>query len=95
MKQGLLDIPSQKIPVGKLFEGLRDTLLLLTDTLKENDIQLLEQFTMELESACNADLVTGNKLKKHLQSLEKNFHVVYGKLNNDPGTETFRWKHLV
>jgi hypothetical protein len=95
LKQGLLDIPSQKIPVVKLFEGLRDTLLLLTDTLKENDIQLLKEFTLELESACNADLVTGNNIKKHLESLEKNFHVVYGKLNNDPGTETFRWKQLL
>ena len=50
-------IPHKKIQGAKLFKGLRDTLRVLTDTLNENERELLEQFTIDLETACNAKTV--------------------------------------
>ncbi len=42
LKQGLLDLSHQKLQGVKLFEGLQDTLRVLTDTLTENDTDLLK-----------------------------------------------------
>ena len=95
LRQGLLAIPNQKIQGVKLFEGLRDTLRVLTETLKENDTKVLEQFTIDLEAACNADLITCNKIKKHSESLAKKFNFITEKLSNDPENETYRWKQIL
>ncbi len=95
LKQGLLQIPHKKIHGVKLFEGLRDTLRVLTDTLKENEKELLTQFTMDLEEACNADLNTNNNLKTSAESLLQNFNAIADKLNNDPVSETRWWIGLL
>ena len=48
-----------------------DTLHVLTGTLKENEIKLLQQFTTDLQAACNADLTTWNEIIKYGETLRK------------------------
>ncbi|MEP7232348.1 MAG: glucoamylase family protein [Ginsengibacter sp.] len=95
LKQGLLHIPHKKIQGVKLFEGLRETLRVLTDTLKENERELLAQFTMDLEGACNPSLHTSNNLKISGESLLQNFNDISDKLNTDPVSETRWWIGLL
>ncbi len=95
LKQGLLNIPRQKIKSLKLFEGLRDTLRVLADTLKENDIELLKQFTIDLETTCNADSNSYNNLKISATALLESFNAINDKLNNNPVSETYWWKRLL
>ena len=95
LKQGLLAIPNQKIADLKLFEGLRDTLHVLADTLEANDRELLYQFNIDLEAACGADLITNREAKFLIEKLTKNFQSVFEKLNNDPESETYWWKQTL
>ncbi len=95
LKQGLLAIPHQKIAGLKLFEGLRDTLHVLADTLEEKDRELLTQFNIDLEAACGADLITHRDTKFHIEKLTKSFLSVFKNLNNDSKTETYWWKQTL
>ena len=95
LKQGLLVIPHQKILGLKLFEGLRDTLRVLIDTLEEKDIELVQQCKIDLEAAYNADLITPHEVKLYMEVLTKNFTSILEKLNNDPESETYWWKQIL
>ena len=95
LNQGLLHIPHQKILGVKLFEGLRDTLLALTDTLEEKDIPLLQQFETDMEATNNDDTNTLQGIKLHIESLTKSFASIFEKLSNDPENETYRWKQTL
>ncbi len=95
LKQGLLAIPHQKIADLKLFEGLRDTWYVLAGTLEENEIVLLNQFNIELEAACGADLLTHRDSKFHMERLTNSFWSVLEKLNQDPESETYSWMHAL
>lgn len=95
LRQGLLAIPHQKITGVQLFEGLRDTLHVLTEMVKENEIELLRNFTVELEEVCKKNLVPVYEIKKQSESLLKNFNLITQKLNGDPKTEVFRWKQIL
>ena len=50
LKQGLLSLPSQKIVSPNLFEGLRDTVNVLSEKMESGD--LLQAFQREIEMAC-------------------------------------------
>ncbi|MBC7383149.1 MAG: cyclic beta 1-2 glucan synthetase, partial [Bacteroidia bacterium] len=94
-RQGLLAISHQKIPCLKLFEGLRDTLGVLTDKLDEKDIELLLPFTAELETACNSLLIEQDEVKFYMEELTKKFISILAILNSDPESETYWWKQLL
>ena len=63
--------------------------------LKENEIELLRNFTVELEEVCKKNLVPVYEIKKQSESLLKNFNLITQKLNGDPKTEVFRWKQIL
>ncbi len=95
LRQGLLAIPHQKIPGPGLFSGLQDTLLLLIDSMEEKDIELLQQFKIDLKTSCDADLITPHQEKIYIEKLMESFIAIPGKLNNDPGSETYWWKQIL
>ncbi len=95
LKQGLLDIPRQSILGVKLFQGLRDTLLALTDTLDKKDIPLLQQFETDMDAANNDDSNTFQGIKLHLDGLTKSFASIFEKLSNDTESETYWWKQTL
>lgn len=94
-RQGMLAITHQKIPRLKLFEGLRDTLRVLFDTLNENDIELLKSFKIYLESVCNPDSIAQHDVNFSIGVLTKSFTGIFEKLNSDPQGETHWWKQLL
>ncbi len=95
LKQGLLAIPNQKMTCLKLFEGLRDTFHVLSDTLEERDGELLNQFKSDLEAVFDAGLITPADMKFHIEKLKISFLSAFKELNNDPASETYWWKQTL
>lgn len=95
LRQGLLAIPHQKVQCSTLFGGLNDTLHVLTDTLKENEVTLLQHFKIELNTVCAHNLTAPHEIKFHIGVLTESFEGVLNKLSNDPETETFRWAQML
>jgi len=91
-RQGLLAIPDQKIIHPKLFEGLRDTLRVLKDSLEENEVDMLKSFNGDLKTAAKQDLNTPVEVKKNVEKLTNAFNAVHDHLNSDPKSETYWWK---
>ena len=95
LRQELLAIPHQKLFSPRLFEGLRDTLRVLTDTLEEKDMELLKQWKVDLDAVCNVYLMTCDEVKFFMDALTKSFTAIIEKLNNDPVSETYWWKQIL
>jgi len=91
LKQGLLAIPHQPIAGQSLFRGLRDTLGVLTDTLKKQEIALLEQFTSTLDLACNSPSMDRVGINNYQELLSKQFAAAIPQLPAEPAGETHRW----
>jgi len=91
-RQGLLAIPHQKIIGLKIFEGLQDTLRVLTETLDENEVGIVQSFKGDLKTAGNQDLNKSLEVKKSIEQLTNAFNAVHDKLNSDPESETYWWK---
>ncbi|HEY8660253.1 MAG TPA: glucoamylase family protein [Hanamia sp.] len=94
LRQGLLAIPNQQIQSVQLFNGLMDTLWVLADNANENERKLLEPFIVELETLSNVNACTQSELKNNIESLSKHFNLISEKTNNDPASETYRWKQI-
>ncbi|MDQ6904679.1 MAG: cyclic beta 1-2 glucan synthetase, partial [Bacteroidota bacterium] len=95
LRQGLLAIPDQQIQSVQLFKGMMDTLRVLVETANENDNKLFEPFILELETLSNGTGCTQIELKNKIESLSEHFDVISEKTNNDPTSETYRWKQVV
>ncbi len=95
LRQGLLQLPRQKIIPGKLFEGLRDTFRVLTDVLAKNKIKLPEQLTIDLDTICNAGLTNLYEIKKLQEEITKTFTPFLQSPTDPPNSETDRWKRLL
>jgi cyclic beta-1,2-glucan synthetase len=95
LRQGLLALPNQKVISIKLFEGLRDTFRVLTETISETNIKLPEQLTVDLDTICNAEVSTLYEIQKLHEDLAKKMNPIVEKLNGDPHSETYRWKDLL
>ncbi len=95
LRQGLLALPHQKIISIKLFEGLRDTFRVLTDTIAENNIKLTEQLAIDLDTICNADVTALHEIQILHEDLAKKMNPIVEKLNGEPHSETYRWKQLL
>lgn len=95
LKQGLLAIPHRQIADRTLFLGLRDTLGVLTDSLKKQEAGLLEQFTSTLDLACNSPSMDRVGVNKYRELLSKEFAAAMAQLPADPGGETHRWKQML
>jgi cyclic beta-1,2-glucan synthetase len=95
LRQGLLALPHQKIINIKLFEGLRDTLRVLTDTIAENNIQLPAQLAIDLDTICNTGLTDVYQLQKLQEDLTKKINLIVEEPHDDLNSETYRWKQLL
>jgi cellobiose phosphorylase len=95
LKQGLIAIPHQKILRPKLFQGLRDALDVLADTIEAKGISPLQQFEIAMEAACAGDCASPEEVNSHLEVLMNSFTLVFDKLNSDPESETYRWKNIL
>jgi cyclic beta-1,2-glucan synthetase len=94
LRQGLLAIPNQPIQSMQLFKGLMDTLWVLADAANENDNKLIEPFITDIEALCNVNDCTQIMLKNNIESLSKRFIIISEKTDNNPASETYRWKKL-
>ena len=95
LRQGLLAIPQQKIQSIQLFNGLIDTLRVLADTSNENDGKLLEPLITELETLSSGTDSAHIEVKNEFESLSKHFDLISEKIDNDPASETYRWKQVL
>ncbi len=95
LRQGLLALPHQKSISIKLFEGLRDTFRVLTDTISDTNIMLPEQLANDLDTICNAEVTALYDIQKLHEDLVKKMKPIAVKLKCDPDSETYRWKQLL
>ncbi|MEO6668851.1 MAG: glucoamylase family protein, partial [Ferruginibacter sp.] len=94
LRQGLLAVSHQKIISIKLFEGLRDTLRILTDTISENN-KFTEQLTIDLDAICKDGLTDLSEIKNLLRDLAEKMNLLFEKADEGPNSETHRWKQLL
>ncbi|HVD96839.1 MAG TPA: glucoamylase family protein [Cytophagaceae bacterium] len=94
LKQGMLTLPHQDIFGKKIFEGLQDTLNVLSDTISGKDVELLLPFITELEDACTMSVITFQEVKTRMDKLTKNFLGAIEKITA-AGNETNRWKQAL
>lgn len=95
LRQGLLAVADRHIDNGRLLEGLRDTLYILEDTCTDVERNMLEPFSIRLKKFRKDGIKEHVEIKKQEESLAMNFNSIAEKLNDDPASETFRWKELV
>jgi cyclic beta-1,2-glucan synthetase len=95
LKQGLLALPHEPVAARTLFLGLRDTLAVLTDTLKKQEISLLEQFIATLDLACKSPSMDRVEVNSYQELLSKQFAAAMPKLPADPAGETQRWAQML
>jgi cyclic beta-1,2-glucan synthetase len=95
LRQGLLAIPQQKIQSIQLFNGLMDTLRVLADTSNDNDGKLLQPLIIELETLSGETDREHIEVKNKFESLSKHFDLISEKTDDDPSSETYRWKQVL
>ena len=95
LRQGLLAVPDRPIQTRQLLKGLKDTLYILKDTCDETEVKILEPFVTTLEKFSNDEAHTQHGMKKYIDILLNDFRAISEKLNNDPASETYRWKQLL
>jgi len=95
LRQGLLALPNQEIIASKLFQGLLDTLGVLTDTLNETNTKLTEQLTIDLKTIFSKDLPALYDLQKLNALILHKLNLLAEKLHSDPDSETYRWMQLL
>jgi len=92
LRQGLLDIPHREIISSKVFDGIQDTLRVLSDTMESKELSILSSFKTDVKTACKLDFIGIREVKQHAEQLMKSFIAVYDLLNSDPESETHWWK---
>lgn len=94
LRQGLLAIPNQQIQNNKLLKGFIDTLRVLRDVANENDTKLIEPLILDLDTICKGNECTYIEIWAHVDSLSKSYTQIAEITDNNPLSETFRWKQL-
>jgi cyclic beta-1,2-glucan synthetase len=89
LKQGLLSLPGQKIVSRRLFEGLRDTINVLTE--KMEDSELLRTFQTDIESACFSEPLVLETTKLYLEKLSLDADDILTALQKHPDSESLVW----
>ncbi|HRB00836.1 MAG TPA: glucoamylase family protein [Ignavibacteria bacterium] len=95
MKQGLLAIPDKNLFGSKTFEGLRDTLNVLLDTMKIDEIKLLNQFKLDIDLACKSNLTEYQDIKYNLEILKKDFYLFIEQFKNNPNNKAHWWIQIL
>ncbi len=91
LKQGLLQMPQQKIIDQKIFNGLHDNILLLAEKLKETGTASFQKFQDDFEKDILTEPITAVDIKDKLDNLSMRFSTMLPLLNIQSGTETYYW----
>lgn len=95
LRQGLLAVPDQQIVGENLFEGLRNTLRILADTVNKRDFAVLKEFKTELENTCSAQPSTLSDTRIALERLLAKYSSVSKYLQTDNNSKTHYWKQAL
>ncbi len=95
LRQGLLALPNQKIISPKIFEGLRDTYRVLSDTIVAFQIRLPEQLALDLDAVCNVEVTALYEMQNLYEEVAEKLLVIIEKLNGVPNSEITRWTKLL
>jgi cyclic beta-1,2-glucan synthetase len=88
-RHGILLMSHHKLITPRMFEGLRDTFLILKDKIKDNLI--FEQFQKDLDSAIELKPKTVHSAKLCLEKLVKSSEEMLAKIPVDTESETYFW----
>jgi len=89
LKQGILSIPDKKIITSSVFEGLSDTLALLTEL--NPDSTLLRQFQEELDEIVQSGIRNLDEAKDSIDEMELSFAQIAPQLNPAHSPESEWW----
>ena len=92
LRQGLLATCQKPAASLKLFDGIRETFLVLVDTLEEMNRSLVESFRQELESVCTPSDISIREAGATIGKLIQSFDSVFGKFPAETNSETDWWK---
>jgi len=93
---GLLALIDDEILGVRLFEGLRDTLEVLTDSIEDgNLLGVLDQLQKELEVACECKPTTLEEARLCLQQLIQYAEQIISTLEVTPEIEATEWAHAL
>ncbi len=90
-RQGVFEIIHKKIAGPQIFNGLRDTLRALFDTMDKESIESMHDITGHLESECTVPQKTLNGINESLNGLKKNYESIIAKIEIADDTMTGWW----
>jgi cyclic beta-1,2-glucan glucanotransferase len=91
LEQGLLNVLNNKIATERVFDGLLDTVRILSEKIKENSA--LQQFQQDLEKICFTRPVGLAATKKCIDLLESSFVKIFADLNSQD--DSYWWGQRV
>lgn len=92
LKQGMLSMPDKNLTNKRIFEGLRDTKNILTDSLSEKEIEAIQPFIAAVEKACAAEINSCLDLKFHTDEITLSFHSVIENITTYSESDAYWWK---
>jgi len=93
LRQGLLALSQKDILGTRLFEGLRDTLEVLTDSIEDINLLIIDQLQKELGDACERAPNTIQEARLCLEHLIQYAEEFIGKLKSTAEIEATEWAH--
>ena len=95
LRQGLLTLSDEDILGARLFEGLRDTLEVLTDSIEDVNLLSIDQLQKELRGACDCRPSTIQEARRCLEGLIQNTEELIDKLSLTAEIAATEWAHAV
>ncbi len=91
LKQGLLAVSGEKIAGKKIFEGLHDTVMVMTEKLKAAGVHAFEEFQSGFEAVLNTEPISAEDIKNKLEKISALFNTEFSSLNIDPANAINFW----
>jgi len=92
LKQGLLGIPNRKLISAEIFEGIRDTVNVLLENLKDSNPWMLKDFRIKLDKACSSPLVTPDHFCHTIEELYSLYSGAIELVTAEPQSAAEWWK---
>jgi len=93
LRQGLLALSNDDILGVRLFEGLRDTLMVLIDSTEDVNLLTIDQLQRKLEEVCGHRPSTIEEACQCLEDLSRYIDELGQKLSQTPEIEAAEWAH--
>jgi cellobiose phosphorylase len=93
LKQGLLAISNQKIISPRLFEGLRDTVQVLSEKTENRNI--LKTFLNDVHAACNSQPIVLGTVKLYIDKLKEEAQEILQNLDTNSEDESAWWSQAL